>query len=242
MLARQAMKTLMQAKTPRTIKLLIYINIFFYIAATILIRFNIDLYQLLGAVPKLIIERYFFWQIFTYMFMHAGIFHLFLNMLMLWMFGVELYKVWGNKFFIKYYLLCGIGGGVSVILLSLADTNMYLVPTVGSSGAIFGLLLAYGITFKNRSLYVFGLFPIKAGKLVIILGIIELFSMFSADSNSSISHIAHLGGLLTGLSYLKLKDLEKKILAKRYLKLKDRYKLHIVETNDDDIKKPKIWN
>ena len=225
-------------KTPKTIKSLIYINIIIYVLAIIGTKLNIDLYNILGAVPYLIIKKYFIWQLVSYMFIHATVSHLFFNMLMLWMLGTELYNLWGKSFFIKYYFLCGIGAGLCVIALSFVDKSMVLTPTVGSSGAIFALLLAYGLAFKDRIMYVLGLFPVKAGILVLILGAVELLSMFSEDK-SSISHIAHLGGLFTGFAYLKIKDLEKKLLVKKYSKLKNKYRLHVVETKPQD---PKQWN
>lgn len=234
------MPNLRLPKTPPLIKYLIYVNIIMYLISFISIKLGINIPLILGATPILIIEKYFLWQLFTYMFIHANVFHLLLNMLMLWMLGSELYNIWGRNFFIKYYFICGLGAGISILLMSFLDQRTALTPTVGSSGAVFGLLLAYGLTFKNRVLYVMGLLPVKAGLLVIILGTIEFFSMFSSNE-SSISHIAHLGGLITGFVYLKVKDLEKKIMAKRYSKLKERYKI-VVDNNDMDNRGPKLWN
>ncbi len=234
------MSNLRFPKTPKTIKVIIYVNVIVYIASFISERFGLDLSLIFGATPVLIIEKYFLWQLFTYMFVHANIFHLLLNLLMLWMLGTELYYLWGRNFFIKYYFICGLGGGISILLMSFVDQRTALIPTVGSSGAIFGLLLAYGITFKNKLLYVLGLFPVKAGILVIILGAVEFFSLFS-NKDSSISHIAHLGGLITGLAYLKIKELEKKLTAKKYSKLKERYKV-VVDNRDIDNDNPKLWN
>ncbi|MCX6112290.1 MAG: rhomboid family intramembrane serine protease [Proteobacteria bacterium] len=176
---------------------------------------DIDLTVVLGLVPYLVIKKYYVWQFFTYMFLHGSIFHLLFNMLMLWMFGSELCKLWGKRFFIKYYMITGIGGGMCVTALSLVFPSQFATPTIGASGAIFGLFLAYGLIFKDKYLYVFGLIPVKARPLVIVMGSIELLSLFS-EKNSSISHLAHLGGLFTGLAYLKIKEYERKILMKRY--------------------------
>jgi len=161
-------------------------------------------------------------------------------MLMLWFLGPELYKLWGRGFFIRYYLICGIGAGMATLLLPIIDQRTYLIPTVGSSGAIFGLLLAYGVNFKNRLLYLFGLIPIKAGKLVLILAGIELISMLSQNSGP-ISHIAHLGGLITGFIYIKTKDLELFLIRKKYIKLNNRYKV-LKDVTDIDPKDPRLWN
>jgi membrane associated rhomboid family serine protease len=140
---------------------------------------------------------------------------------MLWILGSELEMFWGEKFFLKYYLVAGLGAGVFIILLSFINPKSFIIPTIGSSGAVFGLLLAYGITFKNKILYIYGLIPIKAFKLVIILGVIEFLYLIS-NPNSTISHIAHLGGIITGFIYLKLKKIEKENKLKKYYEWKEK--------------------
>ncbi|MFH1223205.1 MAG: rhomboid family intramembrane serine protease [Pseudomonadota bacterium] len=204
-------------KTPKTIKTLIYINVAVFILMLITRLAGIDLTVFLGVVPYLVLKHHFVWQFFTYMFVHGGVFHLLLNMLMLWMFGVELYKLWGTKFFLKYYFICGVGAGITVVLLSFITPSTMMVPTVGSSGAIFGLFLAYGLIFRDRMLFVFGVIPVRALRLVLIMGAIELAALLMQE-NSSISHLAHLGGLVTGFAYLKLKDMERKLRAKKFQK------------------------
>ena len=215
-------------KTPKTIKVLIYVNVALYIISLVSLTFGINLSMLLGVVPYLVLQKYYAWQFFTYMFMHGSLFHLLFNMLMLWMLGTELYLLWGNRFFLKYYFICGIGAGIAVVLLSFLNAASWTIPTIGSSGAIFGLLLAYGIIFKNKVLYMFGLVPVKASNLVIIMGAIELVSLLTQE-NSSISHLAHLGGLLTGFIYLMFKTWKRKTAAK---------KLRVVVNNDIN----RTWN
>lgn len=215
-------------KTPKTIKILIYINVALYLLSLIFLAFGINLSTLLGVVPYLVLQKYYIWQFFTYMFMHGSLFHLLFNMLMLWMLGTELFLIWGNRFFLRYYFICGIGAGIAVVLLAFLNKASFTVPTIGSSGAIFGLLLAYGIIFKNKVLYVFGLVPVKAGRLVLIMGAIELISLLSQE-NSSISHLAHLGGLLTGFVYLRFKTWQRKKASK---------KLRVVVDNDTN----RTWN
>ena len=233
-------------KTPRTIKILIYINVALYITYLVFMAAGINITTLLGVVPYLVLTKYYAWQFITYMFMHGSVFHLLFNMLMLWMLGTELYIVWGNSFFIKYYFICGIGAGLAVVLLSFLNPSSFMVPTIGSSGAIFGLLLAYGLIFRNRVLYVFGLIPVKALKLVVIMGAIELVSLFSQE-NSSISHLAHLGGLVTGFAYLRIKTWQRKISAKRYQRWEQKGPEHNNVINvdfekDKDIHNNKTWN
>ena len=157
---------------------------------------------LFGLVPPLITQKLYIWQFVTYMFLHGSFWHLFFNMFALYIFGTELEMHWGAKKFLTYYFITGIGSGLCAYFFT--D-----VPTIGASGAIYGLLLAYGMTFPNRLLLVFFVFPMKAKYFVIIFGIIELFLSIQGTSDG-IAHIAHLGGMLFGLLYLWLHNRNKK--------------------------------
>lgn len=137
------------------------------------------------------------WQLFTYMFIHAGFTHILFNMLALWMFGMELEHVFGSRKFLTYYLLCGFGGGLANLLIAPMFTTVG--PTVGASGAIFGVLLAFGMMFPNRPIYIYFLLPIRAKYFVVMYMALELFSVGSVDG---IAHFAHLGGALVGFLYL----------------------------------------
>jgi membrane associated rhomboid family serine protease len=140
------------------------------------------------------------WQLVTYLFMHADFWHIFLNMFALWMFGMELENIWGSRKFMAYYFMCGIGAGLANLLIAPLFTTMN-VPTVGASGAVYGILVAFGMLFPDRPIYLYFLFPIKAKYFVAIYMIIELFSV---GSNTGIAHVAHLGGGLIGFVYLLL--------------------------------------
>jgi membrane associated rhomboid family serine protease len=140
------------------------------------------------------------WQLFTYMFLHGGITHLLFNMLALWMFGSMLEQDWGTRRFLKYYFLCGIAAGVCVLAVNAAIGD-WGTPTVGSSGAIFGLLVAFGVLYPNQTVLMNFLFPIKAKYMVIIYAAIELLLTFGP--NTGVSTIAHLGGMAFGYIYLK---------------------------------------
>ena len=142
------------------------------------------------------------WQLFTYLFMHANFLHIFLNMFALWMFGMELENIWGSKKFLMYYLMCGIGAGLSNLFLSPIFTSVE-APTIGASGAIYGVLVAFGMMFPNRPIYIYFLFPIKAKYFVAIYMLIEIFSV---GSNTGVAHLAHLGGGLIGFLYILLTD------------------------------------
>ena len=153
----------------------------------------------LALVPAYALGKGMIWQFVTYMFLHGGPFHIFFNMLLLWMFGSEIERYWGSTEFLKYYFVTGIGGGV----LSCVFTPSSFVPIVGASGAIFGLLLAYGMAFPDRQIYVYFLVPIRAKYLVLILGGIELLAVASPGGGDGIARFAHLGGLLFGYLYIK---------------------------------------
>jgi membrane associated rhomboid family serine protease len=148
--------------------------------------------------PAAVVHGLEVWRLFTYLFLHAGWFHIIFNMFALWMFGAELERLWGPKQFLFYYFLTGVGAGVFNVLLQPSSN----VPVVGCSGAIYGLLLAYGVLFPDRPILLWLLIPIKSKWFVVLMGAIELVSSFS-DPGSGISHVAHLGGMLFGYLYLR---------------------------------------
>jgi len=204
------------------IKAIIGINVVMFLATTLLAAArSIDLIPILGLRPVAVIHQLWIWQPVTYMFLHGGLLHILFNMLALWMFGTELERVWGTRYFVKFYLVTGIGAGVLTILVSLlgfAVTNViYLVPTIGASGAIYGLLLAYAIYFPDRPIYMYFLFPVPAKIFVAIMGAIAFYA--SLAEAGGIANATHLGGLLVG--YLMLKGSRVHPMAElkyRYLK------------------------
>ena len=135
------------------------------------------------------------WGAFTYMFVHDGFWHVFMNMLGLFFFGPALEAKWGSREFIRYYLLCGLGG----VLLSLFFVSASIV---GASAAAFGVMLAFALAWPDAPIYLWGLLPIPAKWLVGIMATMTLFSAMQG-SGGGVAHMAHLGGLLTGLFYLK---------------------------------------
>lgn len=144
-------------------------------------------------------ENFWPWQLFTYMFLHGGLAHLFFNMLALWMFGMELENVWGSRKFLVYYLLCGLAGGLSNLLIG--PLIGQVGPTVGASGAIFGVLLAFGMMFPDRPVYLYFLLPVRAKYLVAIWIGLELFYGVTGTSDG-VAHFAHLGGAAAGFLYM----------------------------------------
>lgn len=143
------------------------------------------------------------WQPLTYMFLHdpQQPFHLVFNMLMLWMFGSELETWWGSREFLRFYLVAGVGGGIAAVLLGLAAGGTS-VPTIGASGALFGLFVAFGTIFAERTILFMLIFPMKARTMAAIIVGLNFFYLLSR-TESGISYIAHLGGALVGWLYLK---------------------------------------
>lgn len=161
-----------------------------------------DIFDLFGLRSDLVVHRFFVWQFVTYLFLHGGWFHIIFNMFALWMFGSDLESKWGGQKFLFYYFLTGVGAGIiDVTLNTLFRPNMPSV-TIGCSGAVYGLLLAYGMLFPERLIYLYMIIPIKAKWFVAIMGAIEFVSSFG-DPGSGISHFAHLGGMLFGYIYLR---------------------------------------
>jgi rhomboid family protein len=168
------------------------------------------LQEFFGLVPAAIFQSFRVWQPVTYMFLHGSIGHIFFNMLALWMFGTELERMWGTKYFLRYYFATGIAAAMTTVLVSLlpfsTTARMFYAVTIGASGAIYGLLLAYGLTFPNRPIYVYFVFPIPAKYFVMIIGFIALLSSMAAGG-SDIAHITHLGGLVAGYVMLRGRSL-----------------------------------
>jgi len=154
-----------------------------------------------GLTPAAVVESLWLWQPFSYMFLHAGLSHLVFNMLALWMFGVEIERLWGTQAFARFYVFCGLGAAAATLVASLLPFGfasfLYTTPTVGASGAIYGLLAAFGTLFANRPIYMYFLFPVPARIFVLITGAISLL-LSVTSSGGGMAHIAHLGGLLTG--------------------------------------------
>lgn len=154
--------------------------------------------RLFGLVPFEVTHHLFLWQLVTYMFLHGGLLHIGFNMLALWMFGTELESLWGTRRFTRFYFITGIGAG---ICSTLAAWNSF-IPIIGASGAIYGLLAAYGILFPERTILLYFVIPIKAKYFVILMGLLAFWSSVTA-SGSGVAHVAHLGGMLFGWLYLR---------------------------------------
>ncbi len=158
-----------------------------------------------GLIPEDVLKHFAIWQLVTYLFLHdpTGFGHILFNMLALWMFGADLERLWGTRRFLNYYFLCGIGAGICVVIANLMFNSGHLnTRTIGASGAIYGLLLAFGMIYPDTVVLMSFFFPIKAKYFVMIMGGIAFLSSFGG-SGGGVSNVAHLGGMLFGYAYLK---------------------------------------
>jgi len=213
------------------VKALIIANVAGYLATMVAPSLTLSL----GLIPAAVVERLWFWQPVTYMFQHGGLFHLLFNMLALWMFGVELEQLWGTRFFTRFYFVAGIGAAFTTILAALLPfgfaESLYVSLTVGASGAIYGLLLAYALTYPHRPIYLYMVFPIPAKVFVLIIGAISFLSSISG-SQSGVAHATHLGGLVAGYLYLVWRrgnvesQVRSQILRWRLNRLRRRFNVH----------------
>ncbi len=220
------------------VKLLIWTNVVAFVAswlAPVSVAY-------LGLRPEAVFTRLWVWQPLTYMFLHAGLFHILFNMLALWMFGVELERLWGRTFFLKYYFVTGVGAAATTLLLALLPGFgglLWNTVTVGASGAIYGLLLAYALYFPDRPIYVWALFPIPARYFVLIMGGIALWTSLSG-SQGGVANTAHLGGLVFGYLYLRvwrrrpLAEIKYRYVKWRMNRLRSKFDVYTGGRNDWD--------
>ncbi|MCR4604061.1 MAG: rhomboid family intramembrane serine protease [Prevotella sp.] len=210
---------------PTITKNLLLINIIAFLATLVLSQFNLREF---GKLHFFMASDFHIYQLITYQFLHADLTHIFFNMFALWMFGCVIERVWGPQRYLIYYLVCGIGAGLCQELVQYIEFSSSglqgislseLIPvqtssgtvmmtvadylngwgTIGASGAVYGILLAFGMTFPNERIFIFPLpVPIKAKWFIIIYAAIELFSALGA-SGDNVAHMAHLGGMIFGL-------------------------------------------
>ena len=186
------------------VKMLIWANVGVFVAGWVIPPLGRLLIDLFGLRPQTVLTALWIWQPVTYLFLHGDFFHILFNMLVLWMFGVQLERLWGSSFFLRYYFITGIGAGVATIVAGLLpfafSEPTYLAVTIGASGAIYGLLMAFAIHYPNTPILMFLLFPVPAKYFVMIIGVIAFLSV---PRSGGVAHMAHLGGLAVGYVYLK---------------------------------------
>jgi membrane associated rhomboid family serine protease len=191
--------------------------------------------DIFGLVPHNVFAKGYVWQLITYMFFHGNLTHLLFNLLAFWMFGSELVMKWEGKQFMKFFLVCGLGAGIfhlATTYLFFYDSVTRFIPTVGASGAIYGILMAYALLFGNRMILFFFVFPMKARTAVLIIGAIEIYYSITATSDG-IAHLAHLGGMAVGYLYLRFSHLHYSFQMWKYQKSRDklRKRLKVIVDN-----------
>lgn len=188
----------------------------------------------LGLVPQAVYGRLWLWQPVTYMFVHGDLMHILFNMLGVWMFGVELERMWGTHFFLRYYAVTGLGAAATTLLWSLlpmdVSTQIYYAVTFGASGAVYGLLVAFALYYPDRPILMFLLFPIPAKYFVLIIGAIA-FMASAGSGGGGVAHTAHLGGLVVGYLYLRgsrgiVSDLKSRYLRWKMQRLRKRFDVY----------------
>lgn len=217
-------KLLYMRNIPTVTKNLLIINVIAFLAYEVLLFMGIDLNNVLG-LHFFLAKDFRIWQLVTYMFMHGGLMHILMNMFMLWMFGMVVENVWGPKKFLFYYIVCGIGAGLcqeiaqygqylteNLAAYDVVSTGVSSIPmeaylnmwtTVGASGAIYAVLLAFGLLFPEERMFIIPIpIPIKAKWIIIGSIAIELFAAFQ-NSGDGVAHLAHLGGMLFGFLLIR---------------------------------------
>ncbi len=198
----------------------------------------------LGPIPALRI-----WQPVTYIFLHGGLFHLLINMLILWMFGRDLELVWGKRRLLNYFLLCGVGAGLITIVVKILPMFWGLrpsdTPTIGASGAIFGVLIANAILFPDRRIWLIPLpVTIPMRPYVAVMGAIEFFGTLGSGGDN-ISHICHLGGMLVGWLYLRrgslLYNVRNTVTDWQHRRNRKRFEVYINKHKKEPPSRPDNW-
>lgn len=206
--------------------------------------------DLLALKPGEVLFQGAVWQLVTYMFFHStnGVTHILFNGLMLWFFGSELEDRWGTRKFIGYYMGSGVGAAILYCLGILIYSAMsgsqlqLLIPVIGASGAVYGLLLAQGILFGERVVYFFMMFPMKTKFFVLIMGFIQLASLLTTGFRGDVAYLAHLGGIVAGFIYLRTWAYLSVLETQRKIRKKSNLKLVVNNNESNDDKKPKYWN
>ncbi|MAG31665.1 MAG: hypothetical protein CL908_12325 [Deltaproteobacteria bacterium] len=181
--------------------------------------------EMAAVKPVLVWRHGYFWQPFTYMWLHASIGHIAINLFVLWMFGSELALEWGPKRFLQYYLVCGLGAGLLIctwpyLLVGMGVSTYLDVPTVGASGAVYGIVLAYSLTWPDRTVML--IFPPVAFRAIWVLPAMFVFTLVMGGGN--VSHVGHLGGVIAGWIALRRSGVTGGLGAKKKEPLRIRWR------------------
>ena len=241
------------------IKLLLIANLAVFIFEVLLYRFSgapayLDLLKWFGLVPAGVIPGLRIWQPFTYLFLHdvGSVWHILTNMFMLWMFGRELELVWGRNRFLRYYFLTGVGAGLINVIVKLFPVllgrgipDSAYIPTIGASGAIFGILVACAILFPDRRVYIIP-FPVAMSMrtVVIAMTVLTFLGTFGLGADR-VSHLCHLGGLLVGYIYLRrgsfLYSLRNSVSDWQQKRTRRRFEVYLNKHRKEPPSRPDNW-
>jgi membrane associated rhomboid family serine protease len=210
---------------------------------------GIVLAQLFGLVPRGVTHGLRIWQPFTYLFLHGGLWHLLINLLILWMFGSDLERTWGRRRFLNYFFMCGVGAGLlNVLVKTLADpqgAGSSWIPTIGASGAIYGVLVACAILFPDREIWLIP-FPVMLSMrvYVLIMGALAFFGSLG-ESGDNVSHITHLGGMLVGWLYLRRGSwffgVRNRLLDWKRRRARRKFEVYMRNHKDEPPSRPDRW-
>jgi membrane associated rhomboid family serine protease len=222
------------------VRAIIYANVATFFLTFFAPRFFVETF---GLVPAAVLERLHLWQLGTYLFIHdpTGFMHVLFNMLAVWMFGVELERRWGTPAFVRFYLITGMGSGLATVLFALlpfeAARDMYGIPTIGASGAVYGLILAWALIFPHRQILFMMIFPLPARVFAFILGAMSFLSA-AGGLNGSVAEATHLSGLVIAWLYLKgptnlRLELKYRMTKWRMERMRRRFGIHQGGKRDD---------
>lgn len=215
------------------VKLLLFANLGTFLVTLVA---SSTVVPLLGLTPSAVLGQAQVWQLVTYLFVHSptSIGHILFNMLAVWMFGVELERRWGTPFFLKFYFVCGVGAAICTMVAAFlpfeATARLYFTTTIGASGAVYGLLMAWALIFPHREILFMFIFPLKARVFVLIVGAIAFLSALNA-SGGPVASIAHLGGLLAGWLFLQgpgglILEFRRQLARRKMDRMRRRFDVH----------------
>lgn len=246
---------------PPAIKTLILVCTGVFLLQTVLHLFapaslELTFLEWFGLVPRAVTHGLRIWQPFTYLFLHGGLWHVLINMFVLWMFGADVERAWGKRRFYIYYFVCGIGAGIiTIIVKTIMDPHATVIdltgmavsmrPTVGASGAIYGVLLAAAVIFPDRQVWLIPLpVTIPMRVYVLVMGAIEFFGTLGA-SGDNVSHVCHLGGMLVGYLYLRrgsfLFGFRNRYSDWQRRRLRRKFEVYQREHRDEPPSRPDHW-
>ncbi|HEX9255699.1 MAG TPA: rhomboid family intramembrane serine protease [Candidatus Angelobacter sp.] len=238
------------------VKLLLLANFAVFIFEALLYRFSgpaayAGLVKWFGLVPAGVVPLFRIWQPFTYLFLHDvnSIWHILMNMFMLWMFGRELELLWGKNRFLRYYFLTGVGAGIINVFVktlpALFGHGFSYIPTIGASGAIFGILMACAILFPDRRVYLLP-FPVAMSMrtVVMIMAAFTFLGTFGLGGDN-VSHLCHLGGMLVGYVYLRrgsfLYSLRNSVSDWQHRRNRKRFEVYMSKHRKEPPSRPDNW-